>query len=51
MSKVKKQTAGTIGLVAAILFIIGNVVGIGIFFKNGTVFRLNDNNAIGVLIS
>ena len=49
MPKVKQQTAGTIGLVAAILYIIGNVVGIGIFFKNSTVFRLNEYNCIGIL--
>lgn len=49
MPKVKKETAGKIGLIAAILYIIGNVVGIGIFFKNGTVFRLNNGNAWGVL--
>ena len=51
MPKVKKQTAGTIGLMAAVLYIIGNVVGLGIFFKNMTVFRLNANNAIGILVS
>lgn len=51
MPKVKKETAGKIGLIAAILYIIGNVVGIGIFFKNGTVFRLNNGNAIGVILA
>lgn len=51
MPKVKKETAGKIGLIAAILYIIGNVVGIGIFFKNGTVFRLNDGNWLGVLLA
>ncbi|XQP55223.1 MAG: APC family permease [Mycoplasmoidaceae bacterium] len=51
MPKVKKQTAGKIGLLAAILYIIGNVVGIGIFFKNGTVFRLNNGNYLGVLLA
>ena len=51
MKKVSKQTAGTIGLVAAILFIIGNVIGVGIFFKNNTVFKLNNDNAIGILAS
>ncbi len=51
MPKVKKETAGKIGLVAAILYIIGNVVGIGIFFKNGTVFRLNEGNALGVMLA
>lgn len=51
MPKVKKETAGKIGLMAAILYIIGNVVGIGIFFKNGTVFRLNNGNAIGVILA
>lgn len=51
MPKVKKQTAGAIGLMAAVLYIIGNVVGLGIFFKNMTVFRLNVNNCWGVLLS
>jgi Na+(H+)/acetate symporter ActP len=51
MKKVSKQTAGTIGLVTAILYIIGNVVGVGIFFKNNTVFNLNNTNAIGILVS
>ncbi|MCQ3914685.1 MAG: amino acid permease [Mycoplasmoidaceae bacterium] len=51
MPKVKKETAGKIGLIAAILYIIGNVVGIGIFFKNGTVFRLNEGNFAGVLLA
>ena len=51
MKKVSKQTAGTIGLIAAILYIIGNVIGVGIFFKNNTVFKLNNSNAIGILAS
>ncbi|MBQ0045670.1 MAG: APC family permease [Mycoplasma sp.] len=51
MPKVKKETAGKFSLVAAILYIIGNVVGIGIFFKNGTVFRLNEGNYLGVLLA
>lgn len=51
MPKVKQQTAGKIGLLAAILYVVGTVLGIGIFFKNNTVFRLNDSNAIGVLMS
>lgn len=51
MPKVSKQTAGKIGLFSAIMVIFGAVVGIGIFFKNNTVFRLNDNNAVGILLS
>ena len=51
MPSVSKQTGAKIGLMAAILYIIGNVVGIGIFFKNGTVFRLNNGNYLGVLLA
>jgi hypothetical protein len=40
-----------INLTGAILIIISQVVGIGIFFKNGSVFKNNDNNPYGVLAS
>ena len=46
---VSKQTAGKMGLVGAVSVIIASVVGIGIFFKNGGVFRLNNGNCIGVV--
>lgn len=48
---VSVKTAKKIGLFSAISILIGSVIGIGIFFKNNTVFQNNDNNAIGVLIS
>ena len=48
---VSKQTAGKMGLVGAVSVIITSVVGIGIFFKNGGVFKLNNGNCIGVLVS
>lgn len=53
MSKtsVSKKTAGKIGLIGSISLIIATVVGVGVFFKNGSVFANNNNNAIGVLIS
>ncbi|MCQ2956507.1 MAG: hypothetical protein MJ233_01200 [Mycoplasmoidaceae bacterium] len=53
MSKtsVSKKTAGKIGLVGSISLIIATVVGVGVFFKNGSVFNNNHHNAIGVLIS
>ncbi|GAA5414691.1 APC family permease [Ureaplasma ceti] len=51
MSSVSMKTAKKIGLFAAISVLIGSIIGIGIFFKNGTVFANNDNNGIGVLIS
>ena len=51
MPKVSKQTAGKIGLFSAIMIIFGAVVGIGVFFKNYAVFRSNNGNWIGVLIS
>lgn len=49
--KVSKQKAAKMGLVAAIMAIFGNVVGIGIFFKNAGVFKKNDWNPYGVLIA
>lgn len=49
--KVKTSTAKTIGFFSAISVLIGSVVGIGIFFKNGSVFASNDFNGIGVLLS
>ncbi|MBR2652519.1 hypothetical protein IKE96_04210 [bacterium] len=48
---VKIKTAKKIGLVTAISVLIGSVIGIGIFFKNNTIFQNNGNNATGVLIS
>lgn len=48
---VKVKTAKKIGLFAAISILIGSIIGIGIFFKNGTVFANNNDNAIGVIIS
>jgi amino acid permease len=39
-----------LSLFSAIMIIIGSVIGIGIFFKNGTVFRFNHGNPYGVLI-
>ncbi len=46
-----KKTAKKIGLIASISVLISAVIGIGIFFKNGTVFENNNNNGVGVLIS
>lgn len=51
MPRVSKQTAGKIGMFSAIMIIFGAVVGIGIFFKNSTVFDLNNNNWLGVILS
>lgn len=53
MSKtsVSKKTAGKIGLIGSISLIIATVVGVGVFFKNGSVFENNNYNAWGVLIS
>lgn len=53
MSKtsVSQKTASKIGLVGSISLIIATVLGVGVFFKNGSVFSNNSNNAIGVLIS
>ena len=48
---VSKQTAGKIGLIGSISLIIATVVGVGVFFKNGSVFNNNGYNAWGVLLS
>jgi hypothetical protein len=37
--------------IAAIIFLFGNVVGIGVFFKTGSIFNANDHNAGGTMIS
>ncbi len=49
--KVSKQTAGKIGLFTSISIMIGSIVGIGIFFKNGSVFKTNSGSGWGVLVS
>ncbi|MBQ0045671.1 MAG: APC family permease [Mycoplasma sp.] len=51
MPKVSKQTAGKIGLFTAVMMIFGTLVGIGIFFKNYSVFNNNHGNPIGILLS
>lgn len=48
---VSKQTAGKIGLMGSISIIIASVVGVGIFFKNGGVFKNNWWSPSGVLMS
>ena len=48
---VSKKTASKMGLIGAVSVIITSVVGIGIFFKNGGVFKLNNGNCAGVLVS
>ncbi len=47
----KTETAGKIGLFGAIGVIIGAIIGIGIFFKNNSVFKSNNGNPYGVLLS
>jgi len=49
--KMKTETAGKIGLFGAISIIIGTVFGVGIFLKNESVFRSNNANPLGVLLS
>lgn len=51
MPKIKQQTAGKIGLFTAVMMIFGTLVGIGIFFKNYSVFKNNHGNPIGILLS
>ncbi|MCQ2956783.1 MAG: amino acid permease [Mycoplasmoidaceae bacterium] len=51
MPKVKQETAGKIGLFTAVMMIFGTLVGIGIFFKNKSVFENNHGNPTGILLS
>ncbi len=46
---VSRKTAAKIGLFGAVSIIIGSTVGVGIFFKNNTVFANNHGNAAGIL--
>jgi amino acid transporter len=40
-----------ITLFAGILIIIGQIIGIGLFLKNASIFAINDNNPYGILLS
>jgi hypothetical protein len=44
----QKQRLSTI---AAIIFLFGNVVGVGVFFKTGSIYGANDGSAYGTMIS
>lgn len=48
---VTKQTSRKIGLITSIAIMIGSIIGIGIFFKNGSVFNANNSNGWYVLTS
>ena len=48
---VTQRTATKIGLVTSIFVIMSSIMGVGIFFKNGAVFRTNNGNCWGVLVS
>lgn len=43
--------ARKIGFFSALAILIGSVIGIGIFLKNGSVFAANNQNGYGILIS
>lgn len=48
---VTKKRSRKIGLVTSIAIMIGSIIGIGIFFKNGSVFTANNSNGWYVLVS
>lgn len=48
---VSNNTAKKIGLAGATTIILCSVIGAGIFFKNGSIFRNNNGNAIGIILS
>ena len=39
------------GLFSSTLIVIGSIIGIGIFIKNGSIFSLNNGNSIAILIA
>ena len=45
------KKARKIGFFSALAILIGSVIGIGIFLKNGSVFAANYQNGYGILIS
>ncbi|WP_084477550.1 APC family permease [Mycoplasma leonicaptivi] len=45
------QKARKIGLILTLMMLIGSVVGIGIFFKNGSVLRSTDSNGLSWLLT
>lgn len=49
--EVSVKTTRKIGLITSISILVGSVVGIGIFFKNISVFNANNNYGINVLIA
>ena len=49
--EMKTETAGKIGLFGAIAIIIGTVFGVSNFQKNNGVFKNNNGNPWGVLLS
>lgn len=44
------KVAKKIGFWAAVAMIIGTIIGVGVFFKNGSIFRSVDGNGISALI-
>ena len=48
---IKNTTYKRFGFFTALSMVIGSVVGIGIFFKNGGVFATTEGNSISVLIA
>lgn len=49
--KVSVKTTRKIGLWTSISILIGSIIGIGIFFKNASIFNANNGYGINVLIS
>ena len=39
------------GLLSSTLIVIGSIIGIGIFIKNGSIFSLNNGNSIAILVA
>ncbi len=48
---ISNETTKKIGLFTSLCMLVGSVVGVGIFLKNDGVFKTNEYNSIGILIS
>ncbi|MGL4616840.1 MAG: APC family permease [Mycoplasmoidaceae bacterium] len=49
--KINENATQKIGFFTALSMLMGSVIGIGIFLKNGGIFAVNEYNGIGIIIS
>lgn len=49
--KTSNNTTQKIGFFTALSMLMGSVIGIGIFLKNGGIFAINGFNGVGIITS